>query len=110
MNPDDRNRRLRDLFDRGMDMPAAERPAFLDGACGDDPTLRADVARLLARQEPAQGFLEPPPARPAFDPRPRGRQIRCPHCHGPIEIDSAQPPREVNCPSCGSTFNLSEST
>src|SRR5262245_51599450 len=108
MNPDDRNRRLYDLFDQAVDLPTAERPAFLDRACGDDPELRADVERLLARQEraQAQGFLEPPSAGPAPDPRPRGHHIRCLYCHGPIEIVEERPPTQVTCPSCGSSFRV----
>ena len=34
-------------------------------------------------------------------------QVRCPHCHNPIEIvDGDDSLKEVDCPSCGSSFNL----
>jgi tetratricopeptide (TPR) repeat protein len=36
------------IFDEALDLPSAERPAFLDRACGEDPELRALVDRLLA--------------------------------------------------------------
>jgi tetratricopeptide (TPR) repeat protein len=108
MNPDDRDRRLRELFDQALDLPAAERSTFLDRACGDDPDLRADVGRLLARHERAEGFLEPPPAGPASDPHPRGRRIRCPHCRAPIEIAEGRAPGQVTCPACGSSFRVDQ--
>ncbi len=38
--------RLRELFDRAVDLPEAEQGAFLDAAC-DDGELRSAVARLL---------------------------------------------------------------
>jgi len=40
--------RIRELFDRAVDLPAAERSTFLDAECGDDPEVRAAVAALLA--------------------------------------------------------------
>ena len=38
----------------------AERAAFLDGACGTDTSLRAEVESLLASDQEASGFLEEP--------------------------------------------------
>ena len=33
--------------------------------------------------------------------------VRCPHCQNPIEIvDSDDSLKEIDCPSCGSSFNL----
>ena len=32
--------------------------------------------------------------------------IRCPHCHNAIEIVEDSSFRDVECPSCGSHFNL----
>jgi serine/threonine protein kinase len=40
----------------------AERAAFLDQACADDPDLRQRVERLLARHHQAGSFLGTPPA------------------------------------------------
>jgi serine/threonine protein kinase/Flp pilus assembly protein TadD len=40
----------------------AERATFLDGACGGDMALRAEVEALLRSHDEAGGFLEPPVA------------------------------------------------
>jgi hypothetical protein len=39
---------------------AAERAAYLDGACGKDAILRAEVESLLKSHEKADGFLPSP--------------------------------------------------
>ena len=33
-------------------------------------------------------------------------KIRCPHCHNPIEVVDDAELSDVNCPSCGSSFDL----
>ncbi len=33
-------------------------------------------------------------------------QIRCPHCHQPIELVNDDPSGDMTCESCGSGFNL----
>jgi tetratricopeptide (TPR) repeat protein/tRNA A-37 threonylcarbamoyl transferase component Bud32 len=33
-------------------------------------------------------------------------QIRCPHCHNPVELVDDDPSGDVECSSCGSAFNL----
>src|SRR5437016_11758280 len=38
----------------------AERAAFLDGACADDPGLRQRIDKLLERHQQADSFLESP--------------------------------------------------
>ena len=35
-------------------------------------------------------------------------QIRCPHCHNPIDVVNDDPSGDVSCPSCGSCFNLAK--
>ena len=35
-------------------------------------------------------------------------QIRCPHCHNPVELVNDDPSGDVSCPSCGSCFNLAK--
>ncbi len=35
-------------------------------------------------------------------------QIRCPHCHQPIELVNDDTSGDVTCPSCGSCFNLAK--
>jgi WD40 repeat protein len=52
--------RHRDIFLTALDLPAAERAAFLDRACGDDPELRRLVAELLLSHDEAGSFLEHP--------------------------------------------------
>src|SRR5262245_19677023 len=32
--------------------------------------------------------------------------VRCPHCHGPIELVDDAALGEIVCPSCGSSFSL----
>ena len=36
----------------------------------------------------------------------RALHIRCPHCHSPIELVDEGPLTDIDCPSCGSRFNL----
>src|SRR5262245_50274029 len=47
MTPE-RRERVWDLFDRAAALPPDERAAFLDGACGGDAEIRAEVESLLA--------------------------------------------------------------
>jgi serine/threonine-protein kinase len=50
--------RLDELFDAALDVPAAQRAAWLDAACGNDVRLRAAVERLLRADARDQGVLE----------------------------------------------------
>ena len=52
-----------ELLDRATQLPQAERSAFLDYQCKDDPELRAEIESLLAHLEAADGFM----ARGLFD-------------------------------------------
>jgi eukaryotic-like serine/threonine-protein kinase len=52
--------RLESLFAAAMPKPPAERAAFLDQACGDDPELRRRVDDLLRAQDAAGSFLAVP--------------------------------------------------
>jgi WD40 repeat protein len=67
---DERRARVRALFDEVAELPAAERRAFLDAACPDDPDLRAEVESLVAfDSDPLAGgtedaFLKSPLLRP----------------------------------------------
>ena len=45
------------IFFAALDQPAADRPRFLDQACGDDRQLRARVEQLLAAHDQAGAFL-----------------------------------------------------
>ncbi len=53
-----RHRRLQELFTAACDLGPHERDAFLDGACGDDPSLRADVEALLAHDRQPRKDIE----------------------------------------------------
>jgi tRNA A-37 threonylcarbamoyl transferase component Bud32/tetratricopeptide (TPR) repeat protein len=50
------------LFHQALELPAAEREAFIAGACGADADLASMVQRLLRVHEDAGEFLEPPAA------------------------------------------------
>jgi tetratricopeptide (TPR) repeat protein len=63
----ERWRRIEPILDRALDLPAEERRAFLDEACGGDSRLRADVEALLAADEQAGGFLGAPAGEYAAD-------------------------------------------
>ena len=52
--------RVKQTFDGALAEPPADRAAFLQSNCGEDSALRREVERLLAEDERASGFLEPP--------------------------------------------------
>ena len=62
--------RVRELFEQAVDLPAADRSAFLEAACAGDGVLRAEVEAVLASDSglPADGaeadFLKSPLVRP----------------------------------------------
>lgn len=45
---------LRRIFEGAVEVPAAARPAFLDGACADHPELRREVEELLVAHDRAE--------------------------------------------------------
>ena len=63
MDPQDRiehERQARDVFLRAVEIVSPEaRAAFLEGACGQDNTLRSRVNALLDNAQPDE-FLEDP--------------------------------------------------
>lgn len=59
MTPE-RYKRIKELFHFALERPPAERPAFLDEACGDDAALRAKVEALLAADEQTGNFMDAP--------------------------------------------------
>src|SRR5262245_51586379 len=61
----DRWRRVSELFDAAMELPADRRATFLDDACGDDVGLRQRLADLLEASGKAAGFLEREPHSPS---------------------------------------------
>jgi len=54
---DPRWRRLRDLFDRAVELPADAQARLLREECGDDVELRAELESLIAGNEAADGVL-----------------------------------------------------
>lgn len=61
MNPE-RWGRVKDVFSRAVERPAAEREAWVEQACADDAAVRAEVSRLIAAHEEAGSFIEQPAA------------------------------------------------
>ncbi len=54
--------RLESLFAAALQQPPADRAAYLDQACAEDPALRQRVEALLRAQEAAGSFLQAPPS------------------------------------------------
>ena len=61
----DREARAEKLFERALELPAAERDAYLDAACEGEPDLRRELSALLPFAEGDPGFLTSPVPRPA---------------------------------------------
>jgi tetratricopeptide (TPR) repeat protein len=57
MNPD-RWRQIGQLYHTALELEPEARAAFLDGACGDDAELRAEVESLLQARQHADGFID----------------------------------------------------
>ncbi len=50
-------RRVEEVFSRAVELPEHERAAYLETACGDDATLRAEVESLLQHEASSQEGL-----------------------------------------------------
>lgn len=50
--------RLAPLIDAALELPTAERSVYLERVCAEDPSLRADVERLLAESERSDSLLD----------------------------------------------------
>jgi eukaryotic-like serine/threonine-protein kinase len=48
------------VFEAALDLPEADRPAFVDSACGGNAALRDEVRSLLTWHRGSTGFLETP--------------------------------------------------
>ena len=69
----DRWERLSDLYHAAAALAEDERSAFLREECADDPTLQADVERLVAAHERARPIEPPAPGDPSLsDDTPAG--------------------------------------
>ena len=77
-------RSIEEIFQAACDLPAADRPAFLDRACAHDPALRGEVEGLLASSDQTWAFLRDPVRDAAqaiaVDSSSEGRRV------GPYEI------------------------
>src|SRR5262245_34059176 len=51
---------VKKLYEAALEREGREREAFLDDACGDDESLRAEVESLLAQEKDASRFIESP--------------------------------------------------
>ena len=62
--------RIAALFQRALALPRDERAEFLREQCGDDESVRAEVASLVEAHAEAEGFLDRPvPGTPGDVPR-----------------------------------------
>jgi eukaryotic-like serine/threonine-protein kinase len=62
--------RIGALFQRALELPLEERAEFLREQCGDDESVRSEVASLLEAHVEAAGFLDRPvPRAPCAVPR-----------------------------------------
>lgn len=63
----DRMNRVRELFEKALDLSEYDRKVFLEDACGDDRVLRREIDSLLAADEASEGFMEQPLVEHGFD-------------------------------------------
>src|SRR5262245_5681128 len=52
--------RIKEVYDRALDLSGDAREGFLAEACGDDDDLRREVESLLAAHDDAGSFLQSP--------------------------------------------------
>lgn len=80
-------RRVDELLDQAMELPTAERAAFLDRECDGDNALRREVESLLAAHDQASGYFDSQPAAIADDLiRDRQAEALVGHAIGPYRI------------------------
>jgi serine/threonine-protein kinase len=54
--------RVAEMFEQAVELPAGERQAWIEAACGGDTATRIELERLLRADARAAGFMERPPA------------------------------------------------
>ena len=59
---------IKRVLQGALDLPSAERPSYLDHACGNDTELRLEVESLMAAHAASEGFLDAPAALPSSPP------------------------------------------
>ena len=52
--------RIKEVLHTALDIPGAERPAYLDKTCNGNAELRREVESLLASHDEAGTFIEDP--------------------------------------------------
>ncbi len=60
MSASDRAERVAQVVEAALEREPADYDAFLEGACGGDDALRAEVKSLLSFRGEAAGFIEEP--------------------------------------------------
>ena len=60
--------KVKELLDRAAELPADQRPGFLDQACAGEEELRKEVESLLSALDRAAGLLEAPTMNQAPSP------------------------------------------
>src|SRR5215831_8276663 len=63
----ERWRRIDEVFGRALEVPPAEREAFLSGACDNNDGLRREVEALLGSHERARDFIQAPAVEDALN-------------------------------------------
>ncbi|MGE0129753.1 MAG: protein kinase [Blastocatellales bacterium] len=56
----ERWRLVKQIFQAAVELPGAERDAYLADACADDPSLRAEIESLIAAHEQPGSFMDTP--------------------------------------------------
>jgi serine/threonine protein kinase/Flp pilus assembly protein TadD len=56
----ERWRQVKQMFQAAVELPGAEREAWLADACADDPSLRAEIESLIAAHERPGSFMDTP--------------------------------------------------
>src|SRR5436305_6874448 len=59
MSPE-RWQQIKAVLADALERSSAERAAFLEEACGSDPSLRAEVESLIAYEQVGDGVIDPP--------------------------------------------------
>ena len=85
MNPE-RWQRIREIFDSALRQEPEERQKFVNGACGDDKTLLAEVESLLASHDGAESFMETPAVAGVADLIDAEHKLETGKCFGHYEI------------------------
>ncbi len=95
MTPE-RFQRVKSVFDAALDLPEAERAAFVNQSCPTDPNLRDEVLRLLAEHASTPtGFLAPPSPETLLDRAAQSLSSQSPSCEGQLLVGRYLVEREI---------------